>query len=266
MLKVDCLDKGHKSKLKCNVFKLFRYWEWVFLLMGWLVTSMPGGVRTHLGIISIVLCLVVFVHIMVCSGSVLLKLPAIFHIVAKSHWTVQWFIQANQKTSPSPLLISIDVVITLSILLGRRHPDFLKLFNMSHVFIWPFWRNLSPSSAGGSWILTDWSTPGTCHWKHPSSCCFQTRIIRKELHQPTLDRGGDMNFQRYMIPFWKHQELKCFQWWVSQVDQSAATTRRMVSPKYLDQKCKCFLTVLRYLWHLGIGFEPYISIPYFSPA
>ena len=37
--------------------------------------------------------------------------PATFHIVAKSHWTVQWCIQANQKTNrcPSHLLINTDV-------------------------------------------------------------------------------------------------------------------------------------------------------------
>ena len=44
------------------------------------------------------------------------KTPATFHILAKSHWTVQWFFQANQhdhKTSSSPLFINIDVTISI---------------------------------------------------------------------------------------------------------------------------------------------------------
>ena len=49
-------------------------------------------------------------RIIVCSGLVLLKLSQHFiHIIAKSHWTLQWFIQATQKTGPSPLLANIDI-------------------------------------------------------------------------------------------------------------------------------------------------------------
>ena len=50
-----------------------------------------------------VLCPAVFVHVMVCSGPMLFEMPTLFY--KTSHQTVQWFIQANQKTSPSPSLI-----------------------------------------------------------------------------------------------------------------------------------------------------------------
>ena len=40
--------------------------------------SLPGGVHGHHGLLR------------VCA----FETPATFHIVAKSHWTVQWFIQA----------------------------------------------------------------------------------------------------------------------------------------------------------------------------
>ena len=36
--------------------------------------------------------------------------PPTFHVVAKCHWTVQWFIQANKKTSSSPLLINHGLI------------------------------------------------------------------------------------------------------------------------------------------------------------
>ena len=78
--------------------------------MGWQVTAMPGVVRTHHGKCNFQCSL---------PGGVLMhhglfracafETPATFHIVAKSHWAVQWFIQPSQKTIPSPLLTNIDV-------------------------------------------------------------------------------------------------------------------------------------------------------------
>ena len=53
------------------------------------------------------------VPIMVLFRARAFENPATFHKVAKSHWTVQWFIQANQKTSPSPLLINIAVTLSI---------------------------------------------------------------------------------------------------------------------------------------------------------
>ena len=55
--------------------------------------SLPGGVGAHHGVFR----------------ARDFETPATFYVVAKSHWTVQWFIQASQKTSPLPLLINIDV-------------------------------------------------------------------------------------------------------------------------------------------------------------
>ena len=43
------------------------------------------------------------------TGDVNVQRYVFFHVVARSNWTVQWFIQANQKTSPSPLLVNTDV-------------------------------------------------------------------------------------------------------------------------------------------------------------
>ena len=44
-----------------------------------------------------------------------------------------------------------------------------------------FWTNPSPSSMDGSWIATDWSTSGTCHWRHPiSRSQFSYHLLRME--------------------------------------------------------------------------------------
>ena len=59
--------------------------------------SLPRGVRAHHGLFR----------------ARAFETPATFHIVAKSHWIVQRFIQANQKTSPLPLLINIDVTSSI---------------------------------------------------------------------------------------------------------------------------------------------------------
>ena len=66
--------------------------------------SLPGGVRAHHGLFR----------------TRAFETPATFHKIAKSHWTVQWFIQANQKTSPSPLLINIDVTLSIGNRLQKR--------------------------------------------------------------------------------------------------------------------------------------------------
>ena len=51
------------------------------------------------------------------------------------------------------------------------------LFCFVCLFFLIFRRNPSPSSADGSWITTDWSTPGNRRWRCPRSWCFQKRII-----------------------------------------------------------------------------------------
>ena len=61
--------------------------------------SLPGSVRAHHGLFR----------------ARAFETPATFHEVAKSYWIVQWFIQANQKTSPSPLLINIAVTPSINI-------------------------------------------------------------------------------------------------------------------------------------------------------
>ena len=59
----------------------------------------------------------------------LFALRCAFHIVAnvieQCNLTVQWFIQANQKTSPLPLLINIDVTHLENMVLRWRpiHPQ-----------------------------------------------------------------------------------------------------------------------------------------------
>ena len=66
-------------------FSDFR-WELVTSMPLAVVTycSLPGDVRPHHGLFR----------------TFAFETPAIFHIVAKSHWTVQWFIHANQMISP----------------------------------------------------------------------------------------------------------------------------------------------------------------------
>ena len=61
---------------------------------GNLYRSLPGDVRAHHGLFR----------------ARAFETPATIHKVAKSYRTVQGFIQANQKTSPSPLLIKIAVI------------------------------------------------------------------------------------------------------------------------------------------------------------
>ena len=73
--------------------------------------SMPGSVRMHHGNFHCSLPDGVCAHhglFKSCSFETLVT----FHIIAKSHWKVQRFIQANQKTSFSgmPLLINTDVI------------------------------------------------------------------------------------------------------------------------------------------------------------
>ena len=62
---------------------------------GNLYCSLPGCLRAHHGLFT----------------ARAFESPASFHILvlAKSHWTVQWFIQSNQKKRLSPLLICINV-------------------------------------------------------------------------------------------------------------------------------------------------------------
>ena len=73
---------------------------------------MPGGVRTHHGNFHCSLPGGVGAHHGLFRARAF-ETHAIFHIVAKSYLTVQWFIQANQKTSSSPLLINIDVTLSI---------------------------------------------------------------------------------------------------------------------------------------------------------
>ena len=54
--------------------------------------SFPGGVRAHHSLFRVRA----------------FETPT-YYIVAKRHWTLQWFIWANQKTSPSLLLINVDI-------------------------------------------------------------------------------------------------------------------------------------------------------------
>ena len=95
--------------------------------MKWLVTSMPGSMRTHLGNFY---CF--FARRCVCTSWFVcaFETPPRFHIVAKSHWMVQWFIQPNQKTGPSPLLTNTDV--TPSIVLVRGPDISVLVENHNH--------------------------------------------------------------------------------------------------------------------------------------
>ena len=72
------------------------------------MTSMPNGVRTHHGNFYCSLPGDVRAHHGLFRARAF-ETPTTFHIVAERHWTELWFIQAIQKTSPSPLLINIDV-------------------------------------------------------------------------------------------------------------------------------------------------------------
>ena len=84
--------------------------KWFIILkesMRWPVTSMPGGVRTYHGNFYCSLPGVVCAQHGLYRARAF-KIPATFDVVPKSHWIVQWFIQANQKTSPSSLLINND--------------------------------------------------------------------------------------------------------------------------------------------------------------
>ena len=90
--------------------------------MGWLVMSMPGGLRTFHGNLYCSLTGGLF-------RAHAFETPATCNIhvaVTKSHWTVQWFIQENQKTSASPLLINTDVTpsIKCNILKQQKKTSF----------------------------------------------------------------------------------------------------------------------------------------------
>ena len=87
--------------------------------------SMPGGVPTHHGNFYCSLPIGVRAHHGLLRARAF-ETPATFHIVAKSLWTVQWFIQTNQKTIPSPLLINIAV--TPSIILQNTQGSLLSEF------------------------------------------------------------------------------------------------------------------------------------------
>ena len=82
--------------------------EPIKVLMEWPVTPVPMA-------ISLVLCPAVLSgnHDLYMCRTHAFETPATFHIVEKSHLTVQWFIQANQKTSSWPLLINIDVTLSI---------------------------------------------------------------------------------------------------------------------------------------------------------
>ena len=69
------------------------------------MTSMPNGVRTHHGNVYCSLPGGVRAHHGLFKVRAF-ETPATFHIVAKNHKTVQWFIQANQKI--------IDVTTSIS--------------------------------------------------------------------------------------------------------------------------------------------------------
>ena len=67
--------------------------RWQFILF----LDHRGGVRAH--------------HVLFTACA--LKTPATFHDSSKSHWKVQWFIQAYEMTSPT--LLSININVTPSI-------------------------------------------------------------------------------------------------------------------------------------------------------
>ena len=93
---------------------------------------MPGGVRTHHDNFYYSLPGSVHAHHGLFRARAFETL-ATFPIVAKRHWTVQWFFQAIQKTCPSPLLISI--AFTLSIRSGPWQRNFVDArFPQFHMF------------------------------------------------------------------------------------------------------------------------------------
>ena len=66
---------------------------------------------------------------------------------------------------------------------------------------------------------------------------------------------GDVNFQKFMIPFWKHRNQGHHLRQVSEEDQSVAIQlpptdrgRWWVSPIYTDQKCECCWLISTYFW------------------
>ena len=76
------------------------------------------------------ICPTVYVHIMVCSGLVLLKLLQHFINIRKPLESAV-FIQANQKTSLSPLLLNIDVTLSIAALAITVHFPYIHLLEWS---------------------------------------------------------------------------------------------------------------------------------------
>ena len=107
------LDMTPHLQHECTSYRRGDWWRqcwWCVHAYGNFYCSLRGSVRAHHGLFR----------------TRAFETPATFHKVAKSHWTEQWFIQVNQKTSPSPLFINIAVTPSIGmvckcILIGFLH-------------------------------------------------------------------------------------------------------------------------------------------------